>query len=206
MENKETYYLKNREKIIEYSKNYKIKIRNTKVCKICKETKDVMKFNKKINISSTCIDCEDALVLINKNKKAIYKKKYISENPIKYTEQRKKYRENNKDKILQYKNNNKDKTASYAKKMNQKVIDSRNKYFLENKKEILIKNKQRKIKQELNKKYKQELYRKIMPDSYVLHSIKKLTNLSKEDILQNPEIIETKRLLLQLKRELKSIK
>ena len=45
---------------------------------------------------------------------------------------------------------------------------------------------------------------RLLPDPYLIQKIREQTGLSKEDILDNPDIIETKRLIIQLKRTLKT--
>ena len=44
----------------------------------------------------------------------------------------------------------------------------------------------------------------ILPDTYIIQKVREQTGLSKEDILANPDIIATKRLIIQLKRTIKT--
>jgi hypothetical protein len=170
----------------------------------------------------TCIDCKieypKTLEYFHKNGKGLisYCKKCnikrIKEYRIKNPNHAKKtsfnYYQNNKEiiinKIKEYRINNKEKlnvkkkeTSKKYRKNNRETIKEKAKKYRENNKE-----KAKEYRENNKEKFKQ--YHKNMCENLTDYYIKVRLKKTKEDIPN--EIIETKRLTLQLKRELKTIK
>ena len=175
-------------------------VKNTKICTGCKKemlaTKEfftVMK-RRKDGLNSKCKKCTKA-----------YSKKRYKENPEKHKEYSKKYRKNNPEKIKQiqkkYYKNNTEKRKGYWREYRENNIEK----IKENHKEYYKQNRKKNI--ESGKKYYKNNIKKIkerakinienLTDSYVA------TRLKKPIKHLNPQIIETKRLIILIKRELR---
>jgi tryptophanyl-tRNA synthetase len=165
----------------------------TKVCTKCGEEKEVSEFhldsrdkNKKRRVSA-CIICFRIMVNNSNSKKRRERReagrKYYIENKQKVLNRQKKYIRDHKEKLKKY----------------------RHSYYEENKEKILFKTKNCQVKnRERYKNYAKISDRKSklsLDDRYISRVFK----LGSSILKQYPELIEAKRIHLQIKRELKKV-
>lgn len=176
----------------------------TKICTKCKVEKEATReffYKKRDSLNSSCKDCL-------KKRGA----KYRQENKEKIKKQKDKYYQKNKDEIAKYYQDNKDeiakKHAKYRQENKEKITKWSAKYYEDNKDEIskYYEENKEKIAKQKTKHYKEnkdeiaKRYAKYVKKLFP-HYVAKVMQIPVADL--TPEIYETKKLIIQLKRELK---
>jgi hypothetical protein len=175
-------------------------VENTKICTGCKKemlaTKEFFhsKKNGKYGLRPECKNCRKAVDKKwrkdNSEKEKERNKKYRENNPEKEKERKKIYRKNNAEKIKQSQKKRrkdnpekyKESCIKYRKNNAKKIKQSQKKYYKNNAAKI--------------KEYKKKLVENLT-DSYVATRLKTPVNHL------NPKVIETRRLIILIKRELR---
>jgi hypothetical protein len=175
-------------------------IENTKICTGCKKemlaTKEFFYIKKtgKYGLTSICKQCEKAI-----------SKKYREENLEKVKQKQKEWRNNNSEKLKkkrkEYRKNNIEEIKENLKKYyknNAAKIKERSEKYRENNPEK-FKEKSKKYYHNNPERYKEQNKKAVqdITDSYISNCLKKPLNHL------NPQVIETRRLIILIKRELR---
>ena len=190
----------------------------SKICKNCKTKKDLESFYRrkkpKNSISSFCKDCDKERSKIYDQKRCEKikenKKRYYIENKEKckelQREWRLKNRERSKELYKQWRLKNIEKWKEQQKRYKSSNLEKArlywSKWYYSNPEKVKEYVKQYKLANPEKIKKASVLRTALLKDYYVCRLIMQRTGLSKEDILQYPELIEAKRAQLMILREI----